>query len=152
MTSPSVGTAPSTTPRLRSSVLGLLAVAGIGAVIMSPSLGLYFVFGSIENAAGPIAPFIFVLALIISIPTAISYAMVSKELPSAGQAYTWLWRAMRPEVGLWIGVILVFYYMAGLWVNAITNSVTETGKPSLVDPNADVIDRLTKDQNKPAPK
>jgi len=45
-----------------------------------------------------VAPLIFLIALLISIPTAISYAMVSKELPSAGQAYTWLWRSMRPEV------------------------------------------------------
>jgi putrescine importer len=113
-------TSPAT---LRRSALGLLAVAGIGAVIMSPSLGLYFVWGGITTNAGIVAPLIFLIALLISIPTAISYAMVSKELPSAGQAYTWLWRSMRPEVGLWIGIVLLFYYMSGLWANAITNSV-----------------------------
>jgi amino acid transporter len=116
-------TSTTSTPTLRRSALGLLAVAGIGAVIMSPSLGLYFVWGGITTQAGIVAPLIFLIALLISIPTAISYAMVSKELPSAGQAYTWLWRSMRPEVGLWIGVVLLFYYMSGLWVNAITNSV-----------------------------
>jgi amino acid transporter len=91
-------TSTTSPPTLRRSALGLLAVAGIGAVIMSPSLGLCFVWGGVTTQAGIVAPLIFLIALLISIPTAISYAMVSKELPSAGQAYTWLWRSMRPEV------------------------------------------------------
>ncbi len=101
---------------LRPSVLGLLAVAGLGAVIMSPSLGIYFNWGPMTIATGPIAPLIYLLALIISLPTAISYAMVSKEIPSAGQAYTWLWHAYRPSIGLWTGGILLLYYLSGLWL------------------------------------
>jgi amino acid transporter len=108
---------------LRRSVLGLLAVGGLGAIIMGPAGSLYFNADAIQLKAGPIMPFVFFIALIVSIPTAISYAMVSKELPTAGQAYTWLWRSMRPEVGLWMGVVLVLYYMCGLWLVACSASI-----------------------------
>jgi len=83
---------------------------------MSPALGLYFNWGPMSIATGPIAPLIYMLALLISLPTAISYAMVSKEIPAAGQAYTWLWHAFQPGYGLWTGAILVLYYVTGLWI------------------------------------
>lgn len=113
-----MSSAASSTPgvTLRPSVLSLLAVAGMGAVIMSPSLGLYFNWGPMSVATGRIAPLIYLLALVISLPTAVSYAMVSKEIPSAGQAYTWLWHAFRPGIGLWTGSILLLYYLTGLWL------------------------------------
>ena len=113
-TQPSASASPGIT--LRHSVLSLLTVAGLGAIIMSPALGLYFNWGPMSIATGPIAPLIYMLALLISLPTAISYAMVSKEIPAAGQAYTWLWHAFRPEYGLWTGAILVLYYVSGLWI------------------------------------
>lgn len=112
--SPSASSSPGIT--LKPNVLNLLAVAGLGAVIMSPSLGLYFNWGPMSLATGPIAPLIYLLALVISLPTAISYAMVSKEIPSAGQAYSWLWHAFRPGIGLWTGAILLLYYLTGLWL------------------------------------
>lgn len=96
---------------LKRGGLGLVAVAGLGAVVMSPGLALYFNWGPMTSSAGPVAPLIFLMALLVSIPTAISYAMVSKELPSAGQAYTWLWRSMTPALGTLIGIVLLFYYM-----------------------------------------
>jgi amino acid transporter len=88
----------------------------MGAVIMSPSLGLYFNWAPMSTTTGKIAPLIFLVALLISLPTAVSYAMVSKELPAAGQAYTWLWRALRPSAGIWLGPIFVMYYLAGIWL------------------------------------
>ena len=113
-TQPSASASPGIT--LRHSVLSLLTVAGLGAIIMSPALGLYFNWGPMSIATGPIAPLIYMLALLISLPTAISYAMVSKEIPAAGQAYTWLWHAFQPGYGLWTGAILVLYYVTGLWI------------------------------------
>jgi len=91
--------------RLKRNVLGLVGVATMGAVIMSPSLGLYFNWAPMSITAGKIAPLIFLVALLISLPTAVSYAMVSKELPAAGQAYTWLWRALRPSAGIWLVIV-----------------------------------------------
>ena len=102
--------------RLKRNVLGLVGVATMGAVIMSPSLGLYFNWAPMSTTTGKIAPLIFLVALLISLPTAVSYAMVSKELPAAGQAYTWLWRALRPSAGIWLGPIFVMYYLAGIWL------------------------------------
>jgi amino acid transporter len=109
--------------RLRPNALGLVTVAGIGAVVMAPALSLYFVWGSIALTTGKIAPLIFALGLLISIPTLLSYAMVSKEIPSAGQAYTWLWRALRPEIGVWLGIIMFLYFMTGVWLVFMQNSI-----------------------------
>src|SRR5437879_7941159 len=75
---------------------------------MSPALGLYFNWGPMSIATGPIAPLIYMLALLISLPTAISYAMVSKEIPAAGQAYTWLWYAFLRMGKLTTGYGMLF--------------------------------------------
>jgi len=104
------------TPTLQRNVLGLLAVATMGAIVMSPCLGMYFNWAPMSVAAGQISPLIYIIALLISLPTAISYAMVSKELPSAGQAYTWLWNSFRPWVGMWLAPIFVMFYLTGVWL------------------------------------
>jgi hypothetical protein len=41
-------------------------------------------------------------ALVVSLPTAISYALVNRELPSAGSAFTWSWKPTSPAVGTWV--------------------------------------------------
>ena len=35
-------------------------------------------------------------------------------MPSAGSAYTWLWRALTPSAGIWIGWILIGYYIVAV--------------------------------------
>jgi amino acid transporter len=62
-------------------------------------------------AAGKSTPFVFLLALLVTLPTAICYGMISKEIPSSGSAYTWLWEAMNPVIGIWIGWILTAYFI-----------------------------------------
>ena len=101
------------TPRitLRNGAIGLVAVASLGAIMMSPALGIYSWFPAIMTTAGGIVPFIFILALLVSIPTAVSYAVISRTRPSAGSAYTWVAEAARPRVGTWLGIMLALYYL-----------------------------------------
>lgn len=96
---------------LRRGAIGLVAVASLGAIMMSPALGIYSWFPAIMTTAGGIVPFIFILALLVSIPTAVSYAVISRTRPSAGSAYTWVAQAARPRTGTWLGIMLALYYL-----------------------------------------
>jgi putrescine importer len=99
---------------LRRGAIGLVAVASLGAIMMSPALGIYSWFPAIMTTAGGIVPFIFILALLVSVPTAISYAVISRTRPSAGSAYTWVAEAARPRIGTWLGIMLALYYLGVL--------------------------------------
>jgi amino acid transporter len=97
--------------KLKTGVLGIVGVAAMGAVMMSPALGIYGNFGPMAINAGKTTPLVFLLALLATLPTAICYAMISKEIPSSGSAYTWLWEAVNPTVGIWIGWMLAGFFV-----------------------------------------
>jgi amino acid transporter len=90
--------------------MSTLGIAALGAVMMAPALGIYANLGLIGAEAGRTAPVIFLLALLCTIPTAISYALISKEIPSAGSAYTWLSDSLNPQIGMWIGLLVAAMY------------------------------------------
>ncbi|RPI03363.1 MAG: APC family permease [Calditrichaeota bacterium] len=96
---------------LKSGALGTVGVAVMGAVMMSPALGIYGNFGPMALAAGRTTPLVFLAALIATLPTAICYAMISREIPSSGSAYTWLWETVNPAVGIWIGWLLGGFFV-----------------------------------------
>ncbi len=73
-------------------------------------MGLYSLWGQMQVAAGPIAPLIFLAAMLLTIPTAISYALLNREAPSAGAACTWLWTAISPLAGYQAGLLMTTYF------------------------------------------
>lgn len=104
---------------LRAGTLGLVGAATMGAAMMSPALSIYGNYGPIATNAGRVAPVIFFIALVASLPTAVSYALVSSEMPSSGSAYTWLWRAMNPTVGIGVGVMMALYYLIAVLLQPV---------------------------------
>lgn len=106
-------------PGLRINALGLLGAGTIGAIMLSPALGIYGNFAAMESTAGVVTSLVFLIGMIIALPTAVSYAMVAKELPAAGSAYTWLWRATRPGIGVWVGWLMAAYYIVVLFLQPI---------------------------------
>jgi len=96
---------------LKTSALGLWGVAALGAVMMSPALGIYANLGMISASAGKTAPAVFFAALFLTLPTAISYSLIAREIPSAGSAYTWLSQAVNPFIGTWMGLLLLATYL-----------------------------------------
>lgn len=100
-----------TTQGLKTSALGLWGVAALGAVMMSPALGIYANLGLISASSGMVASAVFLAALVFTVPTAMSYALIAREIPSAGSAYTWLSEAVNPFVGTWMGLLLVATYL-----------------------------------------
>ena len=109
--------------RLRRGALGTIVVAGMAAVLMSPALGLYFNWGAMAIETGRIGPLVYLVAMLISIPTAYCYASVAREIPSAGQAYTWLWRAIGARAGFWTGIVLSIFYMSTVWLVSVMFSL-----------------------------
>lgn len=78
---------------------------------MSPALGLFALWGPMQAAAGPITPLVFLSAAALALPTAISYAVLNREAPSAGAASTWLWRAVSPGAGYLVGLTMITYFV-----------------------------------------
>ena len=99
------------TEGLKASALGIWTVAALGSVMMAPALGIYANLGLVSAASGKIAPAVFLAALLLTLPTALSYALIAREVPSAGSAYTWLCKAVNPFVGTWMGLLLVATYL-----------------------------------------
>jgi len=123
---------------LRAGAMSSLGVAALGAVMMAPALGIYANLGLIGAESGRVAPAVFLFALLCTLPTAVSYALISREIPSAGSAYTWLSDSLTPEIGMWIGsLVAAMYFFAvilqpilfGLFFNDLLSSVfrVETG-------------------------
>ncbi len=98
-------------PGLKASAIGAFGVAALGSVMMAPALGIYANLGLMSANSGITAPAVFLAALLCTLPTAISYALIAREIPSAGSAYTWLSEAANPFVGTWMGLLLVATYL-----------------------------------------
>jgi putrescine importer len=95
--------------RATSLAWGLAALV-IG--ITSPAIGLYATWGPMEATAGPVTPLVFLSALAITLPTALSYASLNRHAPSAGAAAAWLWSAVNPMTGLIAGLVMITYFIA----------------------------------------
>jgi putrescine importer len=96
-------------PGLRPNAIGLIGFATLGAVMMSPALGIYGSWGPMASTVGFPVALVFLGALVVSLPTAISYALVNRELPSAGSAFTWTWKTTSAGVGTWVGLMMILY-------------------------------------------
>ena len=103
-------------PQLKANVIGPWGLAALVIGVTSPAIGLYAMWGPIEATAGPIAPLVFLAALMIILPTVLSYASLNRHAPSAGAVSTWLGTAVNPATGMAAGLVMISY----LLMSAIT--------------------------------
>jgi amino acid transporter len=106
-----IGAVPARPDGLRANSMTWVGAALLGAIIMSPASGLYFNFTPIEATAGAVVPLVFLIAMVVTLPTALSYAALSRSLPSAGSAYTWVQTALNPTAGVFVGWVLNGFYL-----------------------------------------
>src|ERR1700735_2371937 len=107
--------AADTSARLRPGTIGPWGLAALAIGITSPAMGLYALWGPMQVAAGPVTPLIFLAAMLMTLPTAISYALLNRVAPSAGAASTWLWSAINPMAGYLAGLLMTtYFFMAGV--------------------------------------
>ncbi len=102
------------TSGLKSGTLGLAGLVALGAVMMSPALGLYGNWGPMAAIVGLPTPLVFLAALLIALPTAASYALLTRRLPSSGSAYAWTWQFISPPAGAWVGLLMAAYYIVAV--------------------------------------
>ena len=102
--------------RLKAEVIGPWGLAALVIGVTSPAIGLYAMWGPIEATAGPVAPLVFLAALIIILPTVLSYASLNRHAPSAGAVSAWLGTAVNPATGMAAGLVMICY----LLMSAIT--------------------------------
>ena len=102
---------------------GMLGAVTMGIVMLSPAITIYCNFGPAFIAAGRATPLAFAWALLAMLPTAVSYALLSRDFPESGSAAAWAARAGGERVGVWAGWIVFFYYLANLILQPITFGV-----------------------------
>ncbi len=100
----------SDTVALRRSVsLWLLTFYGLGNIL---GAGIYVLVGKVAGAAGYHAPLAFVVALLITVLTALSYSELAGRLPYAAGEAVYIQRAFgRPALSAGIGALIA---LAGL--------------------------------------
>ena len=104
---------------LKADAIGSLGAIALGVAMMGPALGIYANLGPISAGAGKVSPAVFLIALLLTLPSALSYAFISQEIPSAGSAYTWLSKAINPFVGTWMGLLLIATYFIAVLLQPI---------------------------------
>src|SRR5882724_1915305 len=97
--------------RLKPDTIGPWGLAPLAIGITSPAMGLYALWGPMQSAAGPITPLIFLAAMLMTLPTAISYAVLNRAAPSAGAASSWVWTAVNPPGGFQAGLLMTTYFL-----------------------------------------
>jgi putrescine importer len=96
--------------RLKENTIGPLGLAALAIGITSPAMGLYALWGTMQTMTGPITPLIFLSGMLLTLPTAISYAVLNSRAPSAGAASTWLWKSISPSAGYLAGLMMMTYF------------------------------------------
>lgn len=96
---------------LRANALGLIGTISLTAAYMAPAASLIALFGPIAGQVGLATGFVMLLGLLITLPSAISFGMMAKELPSAGGVYAWADQSLGERAGRWVGITTVCYYL-----------------------------------------
>ena len=95
---------------LRRNALGLFGAMILGVVIMAPSLAIFTNWGFMIPHVGRATAVIFVISMVMALPTAYSYSILSGRMPSAGSAYKWTSHLISPKLGIFIGICASLYY------------------------------------------
>jgi len=116
-------TAETSTAGLKTNAIGLIGAATFGVVMMSPAITLYGSFGPTIIAAGQFSPFTYLLAFLATLPTAISYALCSREHPDSGSAAGWVARFAPERPAIVASWVVFFYYFLNFIIQPITMGV-----------------------------
>ncbi len=95
---------------LRRDSIGLISTAALTAAYMGPALSIYAIFGPMYGIVGPGVGFVMIIAMAMTLLSAISFGMLAKEIPSAGGVYAWTRISLGESAGLGIGIFSAIYY------------------------------------------
>ena len=90
--------------------LGLLGVVFFGLAYMSPSI-VTSTFGVVSEASRGAAPTAYLIATAAMLLTAVAYAVLAREYPTAGSAYTYVGKTLGRVVGFFAGWVILLDYL-----------------------------------------
>jgi len=92
--------------------LGLLTAYGVGVMV---GAGIYVLVGVVAGQAGIWSPLAFLLAGIVALPSALSYAELTSRMPEAGGEIAFVERGFQRR---WLGMIVGFAIVIGGMISA----------------------------------
>ena len=98
--------------------LGLWAIVGLGLGYMTPTV-VFDTFGMVARDTDNVVPAAYLVALVVMVFTAISYGKISRAIPSAGSAYTYVRESIHPNLGFMVGWTSLIDYVLLPMVNCL---------------------------------
>jgi APA family basic amino acid/polyamine antiporter len=92
--------------------LGLLTAYGVGVMV---GAGIYVLVGIVAGEAGIWSPLAFLLAGIVALPSALSYAELTSRMPEAGGEIAFVEQGFQKR---WLGMIVGFAIVVGGMISA----------------------------------
>jgi len=94
-----------TGPLKRSLSLPLLTIYGLGTIL---GAGIYVLVGKVATQAGPYVPVAFLIAALLALCTALSYAELATRFPKSGGAAVYVQAGFqRPCLSVFVGFPLI---------------------------------------------
>jgi amino acid transporter len=104
-------------PTLKRS-LSLKYVVVFGLAYMAPTT-LYSTYGVAVQSTNGMLSTAYLVALIVMLFTAFSYAQMVKAFPNAGAAYTFTQKSLSPHIGFLVGWTLLLDYVLSPMISAL---------------------------------
>jgi amino acid transporter len=101
---------------LRSGSLKTLGAAIMGATFMGLAATEYIILGPMTSDAGQAAALMYLIGIVVAIPTAISYGMLVRVKPSSGSTFAWTRAAFNPSLGAYAGWSVLGFYVINAWL------------------------------------
>lgn len=92
--------------------LGLLTAYGVGVMV---GAGIYVLVGVVAGQAGIWSPFAFLLAGVVALPSALSYAELTSRMPEAGGEIAFVEKGFQKR---WLGLVVGLAIVAGGMISA----------------------------------
>ena len=115
---PSSGQAPHHAPAGLQKTLLLWHVVIIGLAYIQP-MTLFDTFGLVSRDSLQHVPASYLVALVAVLLTSLSYGQMIRRYPSSGSAYTYVQRAMHPNLGFMVGWSSLLDYLLSPMVNIL---------------------------------
>ncbi|MDF2678821.1 MAG: family permease [Brevibacillus sp.] len=104
-------------PTLKRS-LSLKYVVFFGLAFMAPTT-MFSTYGVAVHSTNGMIPTAYIVALIVMLFTAYSYAQMVKALPNAGAAYTFTQKSLSPHIGFLVGWTILLDYVLSPMISAL---------------------------------
>jgi len=85
---------------------------------MTPTV-VFDTFGMVARDTDNVVPAAYLVALVVMVFTAISYGKISRAIPSAGSAYTYVRESIHPNLGFMVGWTSLIDYVLLPMVNCL---------------------------------